>query len=72
MYANRQRHSAKVEALEQSQAKPLEEKGEKPLRVSHAAAWQANAHAKDVLFEGQYRKAKGKRSSDVGPSRRRG
>ncbi len=42
------------------QVKPLEEKGEKPLRVSQAPAWQANGHAKDVLFEGQYRKAKAK------------
>jgi hypothetical protein len=40
--------------------KPLEEKGEKPVRVSQAPAWQANGHAKDVLFEGQYRKAKAK------------
>jgi hypothetical protein len=37
-----------------------EGKGEKPLRVSQAPAWQANGHAKDVLFEGQYRKAKAK------------
>src|SRR5207247_8669863 len=37
-----------------------EEKGEKPLRVSQAPAWQANGYAKDVLFEGQYRKAKAK------------
>jgi len=44
----------------QIHAKPLEEKGEKPLRVSQAPAWQANGHAKDVLFEGQYRKAKAK------------
>src|ERR1700719_3200647 len=49
-----------VEALVQIQAKPLEEKGEKPLRVSLAPAWQGNGHAKDVLFEGQYRKAKAK------------
>ncbi len=42
----------------QIQVKPLEEKGEKLLRVSHALGWQANGHAKDVLFEGQYRKAK--------------
>jgi len=40
--------------------KPLEEKGEKPLRVSQAPAWQRNGHAKDVLYEGQYRKAKAK------------
>jgi hypothetical protein len=44
----------------QIHAKLLEEKGEKPLRVSQAPAWQANGHAKDVLFEGQYRKAKAK------------
>src|SRR6266576_3787934 len=37
-----------------------EQKGEKPLRASQAPAWQANGHAKDVLFEGQYRKAKAK------------
>jgi hypothetical protein len=43
----------------QIHAKPHEEKGEKPVRVSQAPAWQANGHAKDVLFEGQYRKAKG-------------
>ncbi len=44
----------------QIQVKPLEEKGETPLRVSQAPAWQANRHAKDVLFDGQYRKAKAK------------
>jgi hypothetical protein len=44
----------------QIQVKPLEEKGEKPLRMSQAPAWQPNGHAKDVLFEGQYRKAKAK------------
>jgi hypothetical protein len=44
----------------QIQVKPIEEKGEKPLRVSQAPAWQTNGHAKDVLFEGQYRKAKAK------------
>jgi ParB family chromosome partitioning protein len=57
---DRECYRAKVEALVQIQAKPLEEKGEKPLRVSQAPAWQANGHAKDVLFEGQYRKAKAK------------
>ena len=44
----------------QIKVRPLEEKGEKPLRVSQAPAWQTNSHAKDVLFEGQYRKAKAK------------
>jgi ParB family chromosome partitioning protein len=57
---DRECYRAKVEALVQIQVKPLEEKGEKPLRVSLAPAWQANGHAKDVLFEGQYRKAKAK------------
>jgi len=57
---DRECYGAKVEALVQIQVKPLEEKGEKPLRVSQAPAWQANGHAKDVLFEGQYRKAKAK------------
>jgi len=53
-------YRAKVEALVHIQVKPLEEKGEKLLRVSQAPTWQANGHAKDVLHEGQYRKAKGK------------
>src|SRR5467141_1871065 len=57
---DRECYRAKVEALVQIQVKPLEEKGEKPLRVSLAPAWQANGHTKDVLFEGQYRKAKAK------------
>jgi ParB family chromosome partitioning protein len=57
---DRECYRAKVEALVQIQVKPLEEKGEKPLRVSHAPAWQGNGHAKDVLYEGQYRKAKAK------------
>src|SRR2546425_230823 len=57
---DRECYRAKVEALVQIQVKPLEEKGEKPLRVSQAPAWQTNGHAKDVLFEGQYRKAKAK------------
>jgi ParB/RepB/Spo0J family partition protein len=33
-------YRAKVEALVQIRVKPLEESGEKPLRVSHAPAWQ--------------------------------
>ena len=53
-------YRTKVEALVQIRVKPLEEKGEKPLRASQAPSWQANGHAKDVLHEGQYRKAKGK------------
>jgi ParB family chromosome partitioning protein len=57
---DRECYRAKVEALVQIQVKPLEEKGETPLRVSQAPAWQANGHAKDVLFEGQYRRVKAK------------
>jgi hypothetical protein len=33
----------KVEALVQIRIRPLEEKGEKPLRVSYAPAWQAKS-----------------------------
>jgi ParB family chromosome partitioning protein len=55
---DRECYRAKVEALVQIQVKPLEEKGEKPLRVSQAPSWQVNGHAKDVLCEGQYRRAK--------------
>ena len=36
--------------------KPLEESGEKPLRVSHAPAWQVKKPQPDVLYEGQYRR----------------
>ena len=57
---DRECYRAKVEALVQIQVKPLAEKGEKPVRVSQAPAWQADGRAKDVLFEGQYRKAKAK------------
>jgi ParB family chromosome partitioning protein len=57
---DRECYRAKIEALVQIQLKPLAEKGEKPLRVSQAPAWQANDRAKDVLFEGQYRRAKAK------------
>jgi ParB family chromosome partitioning protein len=57
---DRECYRAKVQALVQIHVKPLEEKGEKPLRVSQAPAWQANGYAKEVLFEGQYRRAKAK------------
>lgn len=57
---DRECYRAKVEALVQIRVKPLEEKGEKSLRVSQAPSWQVNGHAKDVLYEGQYRRAKGK------------
>jgi hypothetical protein len=46
----------KVEALVQTRVKPLEEAGEKPLRVSQAPSWQAKKQQPDVLCEGQYRK----------------
>jgi len=48
----------KVEALVQIRIKPLEEKGEKPLRVSQAPAWQAKSRKTDVLYDGQYRTVK--------------
>src|SRR5208283_3387490 len=51
-------YRAKVEALVQLRLEPLEESGEKPLRVSQAPAWQANGHKPDVLHSGQYRAAK--------------
>src|SRR5882724_4001749 len=57
---DRKCYRAKVEALVQIQVKPLQQKGEKPLPDSLAPAWQANGHAKDLLFEGHYRKAKAK------------
>ena len=58
--SDRECYRAKVEALVQIHVKPLEEKGKKPLRVSLAPAWQTNGHAKDLLYEGQYRRAKSK------------
>jgi ParB family chromosome partitioning protein len=51
-------YRAKVEALVQVRIKPLEEKGENPLRVSHAAAWQIKNRKADVLYDGQYRTVK--------------
>lgn len=49
-------YRAKVEAFVQIRVKPLEESGEKPLRVSHAPAWQTKKPQADVLYEGQYRR----------------
>jgi ParB family chromosome partitioning protein len=51
-------YRAKVEALVQIRVKPLEESGEKPLRVSQAPAWQAKSRKPDVLYDGQYRTVK--------------
>jgi ParB family chromosome partitioning protein len=51
---------AKVEALVQIRVKSLEEKGETPLHVSEAPSWQTNGHKSDVLYEGQFHRAKGK------------
>lgn len=48
-------YRAKVEALVQIRMNPLEESGEKPLRVSSAPAWQTKKPQPDVLYEGQYR-----------------
>ena len=49
-------YRAKVEALVQIRVKPLEDAGEKPLRVSQAPSWQAKKQQPDVLYEGQYRR----------------
>jgi ParB family chromosome partitioning protein len=49
-------YRAKVDALVQIRVKPLEESGEKPLRVSQAPAWQSKKPQPDVLYEGQYRR----------------
>ena len=49
-------YRAKVEALVQIRVKPLQEAGEKPLRVSQAPAWQFKKPDADVLYEGQYRR----------------
>ncbi len=57
---DRQCYRAKVEALVQIRVKPLEESGEKLLRVSQAPAWQAKGAKPDVLYEGQYRRAQKK------------
>ncbi len=48
----------KIEALVQIRMKPLEAAGEKPLRVSHAPAWQEKKRSPDVLYEGHYRTVK--------------
>src|SRR5580704_2042400 len=48
----------KVEALVEIRMKPLEAAGEKPLRVSHAPAWQLKQRNADVLYEGHYRTVK--------------
>lgn len=57
---DRECYRAKMEALVQIRVKPLEEKGEKPLRVSQAPSWQTHGHARDVLVEGQFLRAKSK------------
>jgi ParB family chromosome partitioning protein len=48
----------KTAALVQIRMKPFEAAGEKPLRVSHAPAWQAKQRNPDVLYEGHYRTVK--------------
>jgi ParB family chromosome partitioning protein len=48
----------KIDALVQIRIKPLEAAGEKPLRVSHAPAWQAKNRNPNVLYEGNYRTVK--------------
>lgn len=53
-------YRAKVEALVQIRMKPLEAKGDKPLRISEAPAWQAPHRDAGVLYEGQFRRVKKK------------
>jgi ParB/RepB/Spo0J family partition protein len=53
-------YRAKVEAIVQIRVKPVEEAGEKALRVSQAPRWQAKDKPSGVLYEGQYRKAQKK------------
>lgn len=48
----------KIEALVQIRTKSLEDSGVKPLRVSHAPAWQVKQRDPDVLYEGHYRTVK--------------
>src|SRR6201998_2510121 len=48
-------YQAKVEAFVQIRVKPIEESGEKPLRVSLVPAWEVKKPQPDVLYEGQYR-----------------
>ncbi|MGB6875871.1 MAG: ParB/RepB/Spo0J family partition protein [Candidatus Acidiferrales bacterium] len=57
---DRECYRAKVEVLVQIRVKALEEKGEKPLRVSQAPSWQTNGHERHVLVEGQFLRAKSK------------
>lgn len=42
----------------QIRMKPLEARGEKPLRISHIPGWQAHSRVADVLYDGQYRTVK--------------
>lgn len=51
-------YRTKIEALVQIRMKPLEAKGEKPLRLSEALAWQASRRDPDVLYEGQFRRVR--------------
>jgi ParB family transcriptional regulator, chromosome partitioning protein len=51
-------YGMKIEALVQIRTKSLEDSGVKPLRVSHAPAWQVKQRNPDVLYEGHYRTVK--------------
>ena len=53
-------YRAKVDALVQIRLKPLVEENQQPVRVSQAPSWQANGRSSDVVYEGQYHRAKGK------------
>jgi len=49
---------ATLAALVQIRVKPIEAGGDEVLRVSQAPSWQGNGHSRNVLFEGQFRRAK--------------
>jgi ParB family chromosome partitioning protein len=51
-------YRAKVVALVQIRVKPLEAGGDEVLRVSQAPSWQNKNQAANVLYEGQFRRAK--------------
>ncbi|MGH9829846.1 MAG: ParB/RepB/Spo0J family partition protein, partial [Blastocatellia bacterium] len=51
-------YRAKVAAFVQIRVEPLEAQGEKALRVSQAPAWHADGTSTNILYEGQFHRAK--------------
>ena len=54
---DRECYRAKVEALVQVRVTAIETEGQKPVLVSQAPSWQATGRAKELLHEGEFRKA---------------